>query len=193
MSEIWSAAIGIVGTILGTVLGWLLNNISNRGKLNVYISLWTDMFEHYDDCGYLVRSFSKEQTEHYSYKLIIDLYNSSAEPKIMRNIKVVFSNGVKLLKTSTPYDDSTKQVGNNFTSVHFDKIIPLNIIPKSVLTINLHDEWNDNGSLNFIWETDSIYLQYTDENNKEKTIPIKKGDYKNPFDSEGKKNGYLET
>lgn len=189
MSEILSAAIGIVGTILGTVLGWLLNNISNRGKLNIYVSSWLDEFK-YNNHGCIDNSASKEQTEYYSYKMVLDIYNSSAEPKIMRNIKVIFSNGAKTLKTSTPYDDSTRQGGNNYTPIYYDKIIPLNIMPKSVFTINLHDgEWNDNGSINYIWETDSIYLQYTDENNKEKTILIKKGDYKNPFNSEDKNNG----
>ena len=39
-SEIITALIGVGATIAGTVLGWMLNNLSNRGKLNIFVSSW---------------------------------------------------------------------------------------------------------------------------------------------------------
>lgn len=189
MEEYWAALIGIVGTVLGTVLGWLLNNISNSGKLNVYVSSWNDEFK-YNYQGHMVPSTNIEQTKYYSYHLSLDLYNSSASPKIMRNIKILFSNDTSVLKTSIPYDDSTKQGGVNFTPVYYDKVSPINISPKSVLTINLHNgEWEENGTLNYIWQTTSVNLQYCDEKNKIKTIPIKKENYNNFFMKENHENG----
>lgn len=189
MEEYWAALIGIAGTILGTVLGWLLNNISNNGKLNVYVASWKDEFE-YNNQGHMVPSTSIEQTKYYSYHLTLDLYNSSASPKIMRNIKILFSNDATVLKSSIPYDDSTRHGGVNYSPVYYDEISPLNISPKSVLTINLHNgEWQEGSSLNYIWDTSSIYLQYNDEKNKVKTILIKKEDYKNFFMKENHKNG----
>lgn len=38
--EVAAALIGVVGTILGTILGWPLNSFSQRGKLSVYVLEW---------------------------------------------------------------------------------------------------------------------------------------------------------
>lgn len=40
-SDITTALIGVGATIAGTILGWVLNNLSNRGKLNIYPGLFT--------------------------------------------------------------------------------------------------------------------------------------------------------
>ena len=38
------AMVGVIGTILGTVLGWFLNSISNRGKIKLFVSSWENEF-----------------------------------------------------------------------------------------------------------------------------------------------------
>ena len=84
-TEINAAILGIIGTLLGTIVGWLLNNISNSGRLNLYVANWKDEFK-YNSMGSMVPSHSFEQTEYYSYTLDLELYNSSSRTKIMRNI-----------------------------------------------------------------------------------------------------------
>ena len=47
--EILTAIIGVGSTLLGTILGWLLNNFSNRGKLRIhYQSTSTHLRHNFD-------------------------------------------------------------------------------------------------------------------------------------------------
>ena len=39
--NLYPEIIGVIGTLLGTVFGWLLSNLSQRGKLNTY-PMWRD-------------------------------------------------------------------------------------------------------------------------------------------------------
>ena len=174
--------IGVVGTILGTILGWVLNSISNKGKLKIYISSWKDNFQ-YNDTGSMVPSKSKEQTESYHYDLILDLYNPSNETKILRNIKVEFGDGKSILYTSIPKDDATKRW--NGPVAFYDSIVPLNIPPKTIIQLKLHDgAWDTDGGLDFIWNTQIIYLIYDNEKGKKKRMVIKKENYSNYFNTQ---------
>ena len=92
-SDITTALIGVGATIAGTVLGWVLNNLSNRGKLNIYVSSWEDKFQYDDDIGETVLCSKREEVQSYTYKVSFDLYNSSGNTKIMRNIQIAFSDG----------------------------------------------------------------------------------------------------
>lgn len=177
--ELKIAILGIIGTILGTVVGWLLNNISRIGKLNVLISGWKDTFQ-YNNQGYMTPSSTIEQTEYYSYELETDLYNSSADTKIMRNVEIVFMDGKHSIKTSVPSDDATKIFRQHFTS-YYD-VEPINIPPKTVLKYKLVNGFNNkNDGLDFIWETTNIVLRYTDEKCKINIIPIKAENYRDYF------------
>lgn len=176
--EIGIAIIGIVGTILGTVVGWLLNSLSKSGKLKVYISEWNDTFQYNKD-GYMTPSSNIEQTGYYHYDLIIDLYNSSADTKIMRSLEVVFMNGKYPTKINVPKDDATKISAQHFTS-YYD-VEPINIPPKTVLKYKLINGFHRE-ELNFIWETTRIVLRYTDEKCNIKVIPIKSEEYKTYFE-----------
>lgn len=177
------AVIGVIGTILGTILGWVLNSISSRGKLEIFISSWNEEFK-YNDMGVMIPSKSKEQTEYYHYNLTLDLYNSSGETKIMRNIEVVFSDRKSIVYKSIPKDDDTKRCSGPLT--FYDDVVPLNIPPKTITQLRLHDgSWHSGDGLEFIWNTQTIYLTYFDEKGKEKKVNIKAENYANHFDSQG--------
>lgn len=188
--EMEIAIVGVVGTLAGTVLGWLLNNLSQIGKLNIFVSSFEDKFRH-NKIGCMVSSSSIEETQLYSYKLILDLYNSSGTAKIMRNITVVFSDGKKVLFKSIPNDDSTRR--SSGPAWFYDEIGPVNIPPKSIIQLNLHrSAWKSEGGLDFIWKTKKVYLTYLDENNKLKKFKIKTEIYRDYFDNhkaEEKGNG----
>ena len=190
-SDITTALIGVGATIAGTVLGWVLNNLSNRGKLNIYVSSWEDKFQYNDDIGEMVSCSKREEVQSYTYKVSFDLYNSSGNTKIMRNIQIAFSDGKRDIEKQTPQDDATKRFSSPM--VFYDDVKPINIPPKAVIKLDLHNgSWNKEGELDYIWKTKKVYLIYNDEKNKTKRIFIKLEDYENYFINhklEEKENG----
>ena len=189
-SDITIALIGVGATIAGTILGWVLNNLSNRGKLNIYVSSWEDSFK-YNYIGRIVLCSKREEVQYYSYKASFDLYNSSGNTKIMRNIQIAFSDGKTDIEKQTPKDDTIKRVSS--LRVFYDDVEPINIPPKAVIKLDLHNgSWNKEGELDYIWKTKKVYLIYNDEKNKTKRIFIKSEDYENYFINhklEEKENG----
>ena len=181
-SEYITAIIGVCGTLLGTIVGWLLNSLSRKGKLNIYISNWIDKFSRHDNYGGTEPCTSIEPVEYYSYSLCLDIYNSSSESRIMRNIAVVFSDGNRDIYTETPADDSTR---HSIASVPFyDEVTPLTIQPKSVYTLNLHGgSQKKDGVPLFIWSVKKVFLNYTDEKNKQKKVLLKEEDYSKYFEN----------
>lgn len=175
------AIIGVISTILGTILGWVLNSISNRGSLKIFISAWDEHFEH-NEVGCMTTSKSKEQTECFHYNLTLDLYNSSGETKIMRNVAVVFSDNKTVVHQSTPKDDYTRR--NSGAISFYDDVGPINVPPKTITQLKLHDgSWHTSGGLDYIWNTKTIHLTYMDEKGKTKKVLIKAEDYAHHFDT----------
>lgn len=177
-SEYINAIIGIIGTLLGTLLGWVLNNVSKKGKLNFYVLSWKDEFQHYDKGGICVTSLNRDEAQFYSYTVHLDVYNSCGETKIMRNIQLVFFKNKKEIYRSVPNDETTRRVSCGL--VRYDEIVPLNIFPKTVTTLELYNCISKE-EFDFILETNKIFLSYIDENNKKKKVFIKKEDYENYF------------
>ena len=168
ITEIVTTLIGVGGTIAGTILGWILNSISQKGKLKISVSSWKDYFE-YNNIGSMVPSASKEQTELYHFEVVLDIYNSSKNAKIMRNIKIVFCDKKKELKSLIPNDNSSKRTSGPIS--FYDEVSSLNIAPQTVQQIKLHNGvWKQNNEIDFIWDTQKVYLLY--ENDKEKTKRI---------------------
>lgn len=175
------AIIGIVGTILGTFMGWFLNSMSQAGKLNIFINSWKDTFQFNDEHGCMAPSFCVEQTQYYNYTLDIDLYNSSGEMKIMRNIEVVFSDGCSDIRVTIPQDEATKRLSSGM--ILYDDVEPINIPPKAVIKYKLSKGFNNqNQGLNFLWHTTKVNLHYADEKGKTRTVPIKSEIYKDYFE-----------
>lgn len=189
-NEITTALIGVGATLAGTVLGWFLNNLSNRGKLDIFVSSWEDNFK-YNDMGVMVPCSKREEVQSYSYKVSLDLYNSSGNTKIMRNIQIVFNDGKSDIEHQTPKDDSTRRYVQPMN--YYDNVEPINIPPKAVIKLNLHDgAWDKDGKLDFIWKSKNVYLVYSDEKNKVRRKLIKTEDYENYFTNhkqEDKDNG----
>lgn len=174
-----TALIGVFGTLLGTLLGWWLNSLSQKGKLSLYIASWEDKFEH-NELGEMVRSSNKAEAELYSCKVALDIYNSSAETKIMRNVQLVFASDNREIRACTPNDHTSERFVAR--SHRYDKIGPINIPPKTVINITLSSyEWKKDNSLQDYWEINNIYLRYIDEKNKTRKIPILQEDYSNYF------------
>lgn len=180
-SDAVTALIGVGATLAGTILGWLLNNFSNRGKLNIFVSSWEDKFR-YNKMGEMVDSSKREEAAYYTFRVSFDLYNSSGNTKIMRNIEIVFNDGKKDIEKVKPDDEATKRYSHPMT--FYDKVEPINIPPKVVIKLNLRDGvWNTDGKLDFVWKTKKVYLVYSDEKNKIRRKLIKTEDYENYFNN----------
>lgn len=190
-NELITAMIGVIGTLLGTILGWVLNNISDNGRLNIYVSKWEDSFLQHDDVGSMKSSKCIEETELYSYKLCLDIYNSCAEPRIMRDIKIVFNNGKKDIEFSVPEDDRTRRSSGPIS--FYDDLGPITVPAKSVLQINLHNgKWKKDNNPLFIGEAKKVFLEYRNNKNRKKRILLKQEDYNRYFENhpqEDKENG----
>ncbi|MPM30902.1 hypothetical protein SDC9_77455 [bioreactor metagenome] len=175
------AIIGVIGTILGTILGWVLNSVSNHGKLYLYVSSWDDNFL-YNEVGCLVPCISKEKAEYYSYKLTLDIYNSSSEARIMRDITIIYSDDKCELHKSVPKDDTTRYSSGSIS--FYNDIAPVNIPPKAIIQLKLHDgSHHQNNGLDYIWKTRKIYLTYKNEKSKTTKIAIKSEDYSCYFEN----------
>lgn len=178
--EILTAIIGVVSTLLGTILGWLLNNFSNRGKLRIYTTSWEDKFSARNHIGESQPCTSKEKVEYYSFIASFDLYNSSGETKIMRNVQIVFSDGKNAIWQGIPEDQDTQRYVAH--AYWYDKVEPVNIPPKTVIKLNLRDGlYKNDGSLDCIWKAKKVILQYQNEKNRRKRILIKKENYAEYF------------
>lgn len=178
-NSVITAFIGVAGTLLGTILGWLLNSFSQKGKLNIFVTSWQDDFK-CREAGYMAKCNSASEAEYYSCKFSLDIYNSSAETRIMRNIQIVFSENKKVIMTRVPDDCATEHHGAH--RISYDKIAPINIPPKSIVTVDLRfGEWNDDNLFEKYWKTNNISLLYTDKKNRVKKTLLCSKDYANYF------------
>ena len=132
---LWAAVIGVAGTLLGTALGWFLNVFANKGKLKFYVTSWENEFEK-NEIGEMVPATSTNDVECYAYKCFLDIYNSSNETKIMRDIQVVFSDGKNEWNSAVPKDYNTLH-GTHINC--YDDILPMNISPKTVCKVVLYN------------------------------------------------------
>ncbi|WP_044916162.1 hypothetical protein [Butyrivibrio sp. WCE2006] len=173
-TDVLLTLLGVTGTLLGTVLGWGLNELSQKGRLFVYVNKWREEYQKQDDCGGFIECNSCE-AEYYNFSLSIDVYNSSNETHIMRDITIVyFDNKKRRLFELVPKDDSTKRVG--FSPVpNYDEIAVANISAKSALNINLHNGMNNSDpNWRALSESAQIMLEYLNEKNKRKAILLYK-------------------
>lgn len=169
------AVIGVMGTLLGTILGWGLNALSSRGKLRLYVSKWKDLFEYIKD-GVVTRSKTDGRVHGYTYTLLLDIFNSSATPKIMREIQVVFYNGKGKVWISHPDDESTRRRNGPLT--FYSEVEPLNIPPRSVMQISLSDStWENAEHELLVLNAKKVVLEYRDEKNKLRKMLVRSEDY----------------
>ena len=147
------------------------------------VAKWEDSFQRNDNLGGMTLSNSIEETQLYSYKLFLDVYNSSAETLIMRDIRIVFNDGENDIHISVPQDDRTRRSSGSMS--FYDNILPVNIPPKSILQLQVHGgEWNKEHKMDFIWKTEKVFLVYKDMKNQEHRFMIKAEKYADHFVAE---------
>lgn len=164
---------GILGAVVGSVATLITTQIiKSMGKLNLYLKKWDVENQRNDECGCVTyeRATSLDTKSLY-ITVILEIYNSCENPKIMRNIKFGFYNGKKEVFAVSPNDKE-----NTIKSQHYS-------IPKEVTIINIEakkcivKEFNfeiDNSSIHLLRDTNNIYLLYTNERNIIKRFLIRR-------------------
>lgn len=168
-NEVVISIIGIAGTILGTILGWFLNQLSQRGNLCLFVQNWHSSLTTIDrNCNKTLCNSFDEASE-YDFELEIDAYNSSSSTKIMRNIEINFRDGSLTILAYTPDNLATSQNRNN--AIRYEKFTCVNIPAKNSTRLKLHGSLDSRKNRN-LENTSNVTLSYVDNKNKTKTIVI---------------------
>ncbi len=165
---ILASAIGVGGTILGTILGWMLNSLSNIGKIYFsdieikkrYMGLKENMITGYID--------DKSKATSYLLDVSLSAYNSSRDTASFKNIKLAFYHDNKLVKSIIPSDDNTLRKSGAILIA--DKAGIYNIHPKTL--VNLKFSCAFHVAITDIINADRINLTYQNIKGKNKKIKL---------------------
>ena len=172
LTWLWSSLIGIFGVIVG----WLLNALSNIGRLNFYIIKWREEFKCFKQ-GVYTNATSYDETEGYSFQAIIDLFNNSGKQKIMRNMRVILMSKGKQVFECDLRDK--KAIKTTVPLTTYEEISVVNIPPYTAIQLDLIGYLKlDEIAIITIKNTDSCYFSYIDDNNKQRKILIDKHSFK---------------
>ena len=78
---IWAAIIGVGGTLIGTLLGWLLGKI-NVGKLRIKVDFVQEE-------PYYLNSEGKQKFNYYDFQMVISLFNKSSKNIVFRDVEML--------------------------------------------------------------------------------------------------------
>jgi hypothetical protein len=167
MSEgLLAAIIGVCGTIIGTIVGWLLGKI-NLGDLKIEIvnSVMTQTYQ---------SSATKEVLVEITDNFTISLYNSSNENKVFSYAKLLFVGEDGNILTINIKDNCATTV--SYVHFHTDDIGVINVPPKSGVKISAYTSVSKD--LEKILGAKKIILSYKTDKHKEKRLPISSINYK---------------
>lgn len=161
--EIIAAIMGIIGTLLGTFVGWLLNNISQSGKLRFFSSLTgvlnkQDGYGAYRDCSILL------EADDYKCEIKLDIFNESANYKTIKNVQIRFITD----NNSFCVTPVIKELKNNNTN----EIVKLiNIPPKQTVSLIVLYTFS-RYSFDELERVRKVDLKYNNEKGKTKKVHI---------------------
>ncbi len=186
-SEGWGNIVNTaVSTITGTFLGWFLGRLSHRGKLNIYVCSCSDSFQSSREfCfaeGVYSPATSIEDTHSWICCTTLQVYNSSDETKIMRNLQFALKGNIFKVKVLNAEDtDTPLPPFPGCSRSRYDKVGLVNIPPKSAIELNLRCGTSSSEVLQHLWKAKKIMLRYNNEKNIKRSILLKKGKYSEAF------------
>lgn len=164
----WNAIIGIIGTLSGVILGAIINQIARSGGLKIYSNDFNISFEKQSEHGDLVpQDQIDSKTISVSIEFCLDLFNSSSQQKVGREICLVLKKDGKELNEKIK-DLSTIRYSQY--SSHTDQLINFNIPPKTIENLKLAAYIKKE---NYDWIEGSIFFfEFRDSKNKRKRIKL---------------------
>ena len=172
---------GILGTVVGTLMGWLLSELSNHGRLRCFVKSWHAHLDIVDEHGEYVTCYEFMRPEYFNYDITIEVYNSSRLPKIIRDGKIAFYKNEKLLLESIPRDKSreTKYV----TSSTYGELLAFCVPATDVVTLDLLGNiMSDKNGFPELEKANEVYFEYKDEKSRTRKWKIADVSYKSYFD-----------
>lgn len=166
--------IGVLGTLMGTILGWLLHLLSNNlGKIHISLDEYRDQ---------------KSNKNEYAYIAKIFIYNTSPKQQCIRNIRFLFARyRCKILFKSVPSEG--KCSFETVSTKREDKV--------GMISINSYDQNEfifsdliDEVRYEKLAEVRKIYLVYEDKKNNTKKKLIK-SDFKIDSVEKNKSESFL--
>lgn len=147
--------LGIIGTLLGTLLGFFLNLWrEKKGKINFFINQPTLRYADDKQMGDLTVDKERATVAHLSFGL--DIYNTMDSPQILRNIKLSLYNneGANILAVTPLNDNDIWQ--DNLRYVHKNKLEVINLLPKQIVHLDISADIQE---VNKVVESQYIYLE----------------------------------
>lgn len=164
----------IIATVVGALLGWGLEKLSQRGSLKVYPSPCKyEMYNNNKGLKILVSDISI--ATHIVFIFDVDIYNSSNSTKIMRDIKLTWSNTSNKKKHQAIIDDLLTRKDNGSGTPSYKELKYVNLLPKSIENYRLKSEieLEKTGSNPKTIEEIKLSFTYINDKNKNKSIEFK--------------------
>lgn len=157
MQDYGPQVLGIIGTILGTVIGWLLHFISDN-IAKTYIN---------------IESFNEQKSEKNEYACIFKLfvYNDSRKQQCIRNLRLSFTDnkGKILFESWLSEGRCIFQTVRSYNENKVPFMISVNSYEQSE---HFFSDLISEGEFVKLLETKKVYLLYEDRKNKTKKIKI---------------------
>ena len=162
--EIITALIGVGGTIIGTIIGWILNNISHSGWLHFYSQI-SGLATKYDGYGGYMGCEKLNDSDQYTCFIDLDIYNKRADYRTVKDLQVQFCYNRKHGFSKKPLVKKSKN------DTKYETVDIINIPPKQTislyLSVSLKKELFPD-----LERVNTVRLKYKNEKNKTKTVSI---------------------
>ena len=162
--EIITAIIGVGGTIVGTIIGWILNNISHSGWLHFYSKI-AGLSTKDDGYGGYIGCKNVKDADRYTCFIDLDIFNKNADFKTVKDLQVQFCYNRKHGFSKKPLVKKSKN------DTKYETVDIINIPPKQTislyLSVSLKKELFPD-----LERVNTLRLKYKNEKNKTKTVSI---------------------
>ena len=132
---------------------------------------WKGKYETFKEVGCYMGEKKDTDFYHYTFSYILQVYNRSDIPKIMRNFKIRFLRNGKEVFSMTPDDNSTRKFVNS--GYYIDKIEVINVNPKEIQVLK-QSGYISYEELKYIENASKVELIYYNEKDKKRTIVLHK-------------------
>lgn len=155
---------GIIGAVAGSVSILLITQLQKTfGRLHIYLNNWNAEFKTQGRTGEHIKAGPDDKLCQYEFSFELELYNSSDNFKIMRDVRICFErNGIKLFE-DFPYISNIQELF--MSQFAAEQLRVINVEPKKIVHFDLYGNIGEN-HLEQIKNVDAIYFLCLDEKNK---------------------------